>query len=133
MRTALLAATAALSLLAGCREASDQPAANDAAVQNAPVLPITDEQVAGALAPAPASKEAALKLMHERHEGMEDIGDAFKVLGREMKSDAPDLESVRTHAATVARLAPAVTRWIPAGTRPDVGQTRAEPATRAQP
>ena len=127
MRTALLAAAAAITLLAGCRESADEPAAGNAAVGNGPVLPITDEQVAGASAPAPASKEAALKLMHERHEGMEDIGDAFKVLGREMKSDAPNLEAVRASAATVARLAPEVSRWFPQGTGPDVGKTRAKP------
>ena len=126
MRYALLAA-AALTLLAGCRESADEPAANNAAVQNGPVLPITDEQVSGALAPAPASKEDALKLMHERHEGMEDIGDAFKVLGRETKADAPNLEAVRASAATIARLAPQASSWFPAGTGPDVGKTRAKP------
>lgn len=126
MRNALLAAAAAVALLAGCRETADDPAANNAAVSNTPVLPITDEDVAGAAAPAPASKEAALKLMHDRHEGMEDIGDAFKVLGREMKADAPTLEAVQTQAAIVARLAPEVSRWFPAGTGPDVGKTRAK-------
>src|SRR5687767_6065540 len=125
MRNALLAVTAVV-LLAGCREAADTPAANTAAT-NTPVLPITDDDPR-AVAAAPASKEEALKLMHERHEGMEDIGDAFKVLGREVKADAPNLEAVRTSAATVARLAPEVSRWFPPGTGPDVGKTRALPA-----
>jgi cytochrome c556 len=127
MRYALLAAAAALTLFTGCRESADEPAADNAAVQNVPVLPITDEQVTGALAPAPASKEDALKLMHERHEGMEDIGDAFKVLGRETKADAPNLEVVQASAATIARLAPQASSWFPAGTGPDVGKTRAKP------
>jgi cytochrome c556 len=125
MRTALLAAAAAMALLAGCREGADDPAANNVAAKDSPVFPVTDHNSA---APAPpATKEAALRLMHDRHEGMEDIGDAFKVLGREMKADAPNLEAVRTHAATVARLAPEVSRWFPAGTGPDVGKTRAKP------
>ena len=124
MRNAFLAAVAAAALLTGCRESADAPAANEA-VANRPVLPITDDDPA-AVPPAPASKEEALKLMHDRHEGMEDIGDAFKVLGREMKGSAPNLEQVRTHAATLTRLAPEVSRWFPAGTGPDVGKTRAK-------
>ena len=128
MRTALLAAATFL-LLAGCREAGEDPAINDASRKDAPVFPVTDDNPAARTpaAAAPATKEEALKLMHDRHEGMEDIGDAFKVLGREMKADAPNLEAVRTHAATVARLAPEVSRWFPPGTGPDVGKTRAKP------
>ncbi|HUE79006.1 MAG TPA: cytochrome c [Sphingomicrobium sp.] len=125
MRNALLAAAAAaVILLSSCRESAD-PAANNAAAANRPVFPVTDDDPA-ATPPAPATKEAALELMHERHEGMEDIGDAFKVLGREMKADAPNLEAVRTSAATVARLAPEVSSWFPPGTGPDVGKTRAK-------
>lgn len=124
MRNALLAAAATVALLTGCRESADAPA-NNAALNNSPVFPVTDDNPA-AVAPAPATKEEALKLMHERHEGMEDIGDAFKVLGREMKADAPNLEAVRANAATVARLAPEVSKWFPAGTGPDVGKTRAK-------
>ena len=126
MRNALLAAGAALALLGGCRESAEEPAANNATVQNAPVLPITDEQVTGALAPAPASKEDALKLMHERHEGMEKIGKATKALSREMKADAPNQATVRSSAATIAELAPKVSAWFPKGTGPDVGKTHAK-------
>ena len=128
MRTTLIAAAAAFALLASCSEAADDQASGNAAADK-PVFPVTDDDPA-AVTPAaipPANKAEALKLMHERHEGMEDIGDAFKVLGREMKSDAPDLQAVRTHSATVARLAPQVSRWFPAGTGPDVGKTRAKP------
>ena len=67
--------------------------------------------------------------MHERHEGMEDIGDAMKVAqSREMKGDAPDLAAVRTNAATIAELAPKASGWFPPGTGPDVGKTHAKPA-----
>ena len=126
MRFALLAAVAAVTLLTGCREAADAPAANNVAAKDSPVFPVTDDNPDAVPAP-PATKEAALKLMHERHEGMEDIGDAFKVLGREMKAGEPDVAAVRTHATTIARLAPQVSRWFPAGTGPDVGKTRAKP------
>lgn len=128
MRNALLAAAAAVTLLAGCREAADDPAA--ANLPNKPVFPVTDDDPAAVTpaAAAPATKADALKLMDERHEGMEDIDDAFKLIGREMKSEAPDLAAVRTHSATVARLAPEVSSWFPPGTGPDVGKTRAKPA-----
>ena len=124
MRTALLTAVTALAMLAGCREAADAPA-NNVAASDKPVFPVTDDDPNAVAAP-PATKEAALKLMHDRHEGMEDIGDATKALSREMKADAPDVAAVRTHAATIARLAPEVSRWFPAGTGPDVGKTRAK-------
>ena len=78
MRTALLAAAAAVSLLAGCREADDAPA-NNVAAKDSPVFPVTDDNPEAVPAP-PATREAALKLMHDRHEGMEDIGDATKAL-----------------------------------------------------
>src|SRR5687767_1184838 len=106
MRNALFAITAAAALLVGCRQSADDQAANNAASNRGQVLPITDESPV--VAAAPASKEEALKLMHDRHEGMEDIGDAFKVLGRETKADAPNVEAVRASAETVARLAPEV-------------------------
>ena len=123
MRIALLAATA---LLTGCGQSGDNPAANTAAPKKGQVLPITDNQAAVAVRP-PATKEAALKLMHERHEGMEDIGDAFKVLGREVKAGSPNLAAVRSSAATIAGLAPKVSSWFPPGTGADVGKTRAKP------
>jgi len=125
MRTALLAVTAAVALLAACRQSADDQATN-VAVKNSPVLPITDDNLAVAVR-APATREEALKLMHERHERMEDIGDAMKVLSREMKAPAPDLAAVRSSAATIAGLAPKVSSWFPAGTGPDVGKTRAKP------
>lgn len=120
MRTTLFAVIAALSLLAGCRQAEDQPSKDSA--KSAPVLPITD---AGARAAAPVSKEAALKVMHERHEGMEKIGKATKALGREMEAASPDLATIRTSAATIAGLAPKVGTWFPSGSGPEVGKTHA--------
>ncbi len=122
MLNALLAATA-IALLAGCSQSADNPAAN-ADTPTGQVLPIRDN--AAVLVRAPANKAAALKLMHDRHEGMEDIGDAFKVLDREMKASSPNLATVRRSAATIAGLAPKVSAWFPAGTGPNVGKTRAK-------
>ena len=74
---------------------------------------------------APLQKEQALALMKERHENYEKIGDAMKVIGRELKAESPDLAQVRSNAATIADLAPKVPSWFPAGTGPDVGKTEA--------
>lgn len=73
----------------------------------------------------PLQKEQALALMKERHENYEKIGDAMKVISRELKGDNPDLGQVRSGAATIAQLAPQVPGWFPAGTGPDVGKTEA--------
>ena len=70
-------------------------------------------------------KEQALALMEERHENYERIGDAMKVISRELKSQNPDLPQVRQHAATIAQLAPQIPGWFPPGTGPDVGRTEA--------
>lgn len=117
-------ALAAIGLLAACDGAA--PVANNAAA------PGTREADANAAAPAatlgtpPASKEAALKLMHDRHENMEKIGDATKAASRTLKSGSPDLAVIRASAATIAGLAPEVPSWFPAGTGPNVGKTEAK-------
>jgi cytochrome c556 len=119
MRNALLAASAAM-LLSGCNQSS-----NDLAdAPNGQVLPIRDN--AAVLVRVP-NKAQALKLMHDRHENMEQIGKAFKTAGRELKASAPNLAAVRSSAATIAHFAPKVPSWFPPGTGPDVGKTMAKP------
>ncbi|HEY6047997.1 MAG TPA: cytochrome c [Sphingomicrobium sp.] len=76
---------------------------------------------------APLSHDRALQLMHERHEGMENIGKANKAIGRELQRGSPDLGVVRTSAATIADLSQKASGWFPAGTGPDVAKTRAKP------
>jgi cytochrome c556 len=49
----------------------------------------------------------------------------MKAISRELKGSSPDLGKVRAGAATIARLAPEVSTWFPAGTGPDVGKTEA--------
>ena len=80
---------------------------------------------AGAIA-APLSKQAALKIMHERHEGMEAVGKANRVLRRELTADSPNVAEVRVAAATMASLAARSGRWFPEGTGPNVGKTGAK-------
>jgi len=122
----LLYAAATIALLAGCRE---QPASERLANQSDEAAEAANESAtATAAAPlgAPVSGDDAKKIMHDRHEGMEDIGDAMKLVSRELKGDAPDLAKVREGAGTIARLAPQVTGWFPPGTGPDVGKTEAK-------
>ncbi len=90
------------------------------------VASLTLLAAAGAIA-APLSKKAALKIMHERHEGMEAIGTTNKILRRELAADAPDMRAVRSVATSMAGLAAKSSRWFPKGTGPDVGETGAKP------
>ena len=76
---------------------------------------------------APLTKQRALAIMHERHEGMEDIGNKNKILRRELTKSSPNLAAVRGAAATIARRSGAASRWFPAGTGPNVGKTGARP------
>ena len=133
MRIALLAATSALVLLAACggpetsqannvqaniaNNASTPASANDSAVSNGMVM-LASKSVSGA--------EAA-KIMHERHEGMENIGKANKAIRRELEGGSPDLAAVRTGAAQIADLSRKSSGWFPAGTGPDVAKTGAKP------
>ena len=81
---------------------------------------------AAALA-APLTKGKALAIMHERHEGMEKIGDTNKLLRREITSTSPFLPAVRSGAATIAALSVRANGWFPKGTGPATGKTGAKP------
>lgn len=115
----------AIAALAGCDQQA--PVANNA---DAPAANAAADNVASAapLGIAPASKEAALKLMHDRHEGMENVGKANKAITQALKSDSPDLAIIRTSAAKLVDLAQQSSGWFPPGTGPDIGKTRALPA-----
>ncbi len=114
------AALAALGLLAACEQQA--PVADNIAAQ---ANEATANTAAPVLAPPP-TKEAALKLMHDRHEHMEEVGKANKAIGRTLKSTSPDLGVIRQSAARIAGLAPQVPSWFPPGTGPDVGKTYAK-------
>ena len=145
MRKALLSAMSAFSLLAACGEQAANEAANTAATNQAepanevantvvsndsavPAQPKARENPARAVGPlgAAVAGRRAGQLMHDRHEGMEDIGDAFKLVSREVRNDSPDLARLREGAGAIARLAPQGTGWFPPGTGPDIGKTRAK-------
>lgn len=75
----------------------------------------------------PLTKGQALAVMHERHEGMETIGDTNKLLRRELTSDNPFMPTVKSGAATIANLSRRASGWFPAGTGPELGKTGAKP------
>lgn len=125
MRTRFLIAVAAGSLIAGCQQKASEPS-NDTAPSNAaaPADPASGKTNA-VLGPA-ASGDQAKTLMHDRHEGMEDIGDAFKVVNRELKAGSPNVGAIQAAAASIAANAEKSGTWFPPGTGPDVGKTRAK-------
>lgn len=89
------------------------------------VASLTLLAAAGAIA-APMSQKAALKAMHERHEGMEAIGTTNKILRRELAADPTNLKAVRSAATSMSGLAAKSSSWFPKGTGPDVGKTGAK-------
>ena len=129
MRKTAFAAIAALCLLAACREQESSEETGEAAANAATnSTPPANASAPAGPAPlgAPLSGAAAKKMMHDRHEGMEAIGDAMKLITRELRGDAPDLARVREGAGTIARLAPQASGWFPPGTGPDAGKTHAK-------
>ena len=127
MRLVALTALATLSLVTACNQASEDSNTSLAEVNATGAEASNAIENAVATAPGtPLQKEQALALMEERHENYEKIGDAMKVIGRELKDDSPDLAQVRQNADVIATLAPQVKTWFPEGTGPDVGKTDAK-------
>lgn len=124
MRKSVLIAAATISLLSACGEQAIENQAESSAANNAAAAPAAIEN--DTPPPAPATKEEALKIMHERHEGMEQIGKSTKAIGAQLKEAEPNVGIIRTHAATINDLAAKSANWFPTGTGPDVGKTRAK-------
>lgn len=74
-----------------------------------------------------ASAFAQKEVMHERHEGFEDMGASMKAINGELKSDAPDIAKIDKNAEIIAALAVKVPGWFPAGSGPEAGKTDALP------
>ena len=124
MKRLILVATATTLLTACGDKGAEQnaPAASNDVTTTAAAAPDAKNAVLG---PAIAADQAKA-LMHERHEGMEAIGDAFKLVNRELKGDNPDIAAIRKAAAEIADGAAKAPGWFPPGTGPDIGKTRAK-------
>ena len=119
MRTKLFTSGLALVLISACGSSTSSQANN----QSANAI-----NTAAAIAAAkPLTKDRALAIMHDRHEGMEDIGKNNKVLRRELTAAAPDVSAVRAAAAAIAKHSLEAAHWFPAGTGPELGKTGAKP------
>jgi cytochrome c556 len=123
MRIAVLTALASVSLVACGQNATSTN--NNVAETSANSVEATES--AATPAPAPATKEEALKVMHERHEGMEQIGKSTKAIKRQLDSSSPDVAEIQKAAATISDIAAKSPNWFPLGTGPDVGKTGAKP------
>lgn len=120
----LLLAAATLSI-AACNNRADYANAvlNDANASGAEASATVQNTVLNA-ADTPVEKQAALKLMNERHEGYEKIGKAMRAAKQAI--DKGDAAAVKAPADQIATLAPQAIGWFPAGTGPDVGKTMAK-------
>jgi cytochrome c556 len=79
------------------------------------------------LAVPSVSGAQAAAIMKQRHDGMEEMGKAFKTLHRDLQSDDPNVAEIRSAAATINKNAKAASNWFPAGTGPEAGKTGAKP------
>ena len=79
------------------------------------------------LAVPSVSGPQATAVMHERHEGMESMGNDLKALHRALDSDDPNMAAIRSAAADIAKKSKAALGWFPAGTGPEAGKTGAKP------
>jgi cytochrome c556 len=123
MRIAVLTALASVSLVACGQNATSTN--NDVGENSSNSVEATES--AATPAPAPATKEEAMKVMHERHEGMEQIGKSTKTIKRALDSSSPDMAEIQKAAATIAELAAKSPNWFPQGTGPELGKTGAKP------
>src|SRR5438270_3086329 len=99
-------------------DARSTSAANSSAVPTNAMVMLTIPSVSGPQAAA---------IMHERHEGMESMGNDLKTLHRVLDSDDPNMATARSAAADIAKKSKAASGWFPAGTGPEAGKTGAKP------
>jgi cytochrome c556 len=115
----VLSGVAALIAVAACNSSPQAPPAADNAIADA-------EAAAGNVLNGNAGPVDIAAVMHARHEHYEEMGDAMKAIGTQLKSGSPDLAVVRRNAATIAQYGPQVLTWFPQGSGPEAGKTRAK-------
>jgi cytochrome c556 len=129
MRTALFAGTIASALLSACGGPETSQANNSQTnMSGSGSPPATAGASTVQVSTTPVDKDTAVKLMHQRHEAMEQLGKASKSIKRTLAATPLDLTAMQqavpplfdTTAAKIVSL-------FPAGTGPDVGKTGAKP------
>lgn len=91
-----------------------------------PIAIASAAMLAAASVAAKVSGPQAVQIMHERHDGMDNIGNAFKALHREFDSSSAFVPTVRASAGQIATLSTKASGWFPTGTGPEVGKTGAK-------
>lgn len=122
-RTLLLITSAVL--IAGCNDSAQMGSSENSTEKTVtqPDAPLLQARI-DMTRVDPAHAKA---VMHERHEGMEQVGKAMKQLKRDTGTDPMPIASIRSTAAAMDTLAKKSSSWFPAGTGPDVGKTGAKP------
>ena len=111
----ILASTAAaLIAVAACNRGDESPPPDDQA------------PAAENVAEGNASEADIAAVMKARHDHYEEMGDAMKAIGRELKASSPSAATIQGHAAVIARYAPQILTWFPEGSGPEAGRTRAK-------
>jgi cytochrome c556 len=114
----LIATSAALITVAACNRSGEGESA-----------PSTEDQAEAAENVAKGSGTAGdhAAIMKARHDHYEEMGDAMKAIGAQLKAGNPDVSVIQQHAATIARYGPQILTWFPEGSGPETGiETRAK-------
>ena len=114
------------ALLAACNQSRDDgnAALAEANATGNEAAPSRSKMRSPTPSATPLQKEQALALMKERHENYEKIGDAMKVVSRELKGDSPDLAQVRSNADDHRRRSRRRCDLVPGRHRPGRRQDR---------
>lgn len=122
---ALLALGASFALLAACGQSDNGDQALEEANASGNAASNAVEDTVRQSDVTPLEKEQALALIERRQDNYKRIGDAMKVITREIRTGSPNFEQLQQNSAVIAELAPQVRDWFPKGTGPDVGKTGA--------
>jgi cytochrome c556 len=68
------------------------------------------------------NETSAVKIMHERHDNFELMGESFKTIRDELRSRNADMEAITKSAQIIHDFARELHTWFPAGTGPDVAK-----------
>jgi cytochrome c556 len=80
-----------------------------------------------ALVAAQASEPGNVKeLQKARHDHYHKLGDSFKVIRDQIKTDKPDVAAIKSAAKVVNDAAMTQEKWFPAGSGPEAGKTQAK-------
>lgn len=110
----ICSALAGVALLSACGQNEDSAPASDATENEA----AEETAVEDAGIPEGMTAQGMSDL---RHEKLENVGDAFKAISDQLRSDSPDVAAIQTAVASIPPEVEGMADWFPAGTGPDDG------------